>query len=273
MVDNAISSGKKVHQYYGKWPFWRFAGMQEPASVVFSVLNFMAHLSGYRKIKRALPNSHPMKPYYILWAVCSMNAWLWSSVFHTRDLPITEKLDYFSAALVILNALYGTIIRLFHLYPQPERVKLTGSTGVPGWKILRGACVLVYAGHIYYLTSGPRFDYTYNTIFNLVIGLSHNILWTLYALPSSLSVLKSRFPGAPKGYRPSFVNKAGLFVLLTTLATSLELFDFPPWFRTIDAHSLWHAATAPIGYLWYDFLVQDSLDPSWQTPLLRQRPE
>lgn len=193
---------------------------------------------------------------------------------YSTDLPITEKLDYFSAALVILNALYGTVVRVFQLYPHRERSKITSlHTSTPAWKLLGGACILIYAAHIYYLTSGPRFDYTYNTIFNLVLGLSHNILWTLYALPSSMSVLKSRFPNSPKNYRPSFVNKAGLFVLLTTLATTLELFDFPPWGRMIDAHALWHAATAPLGYLWYDFLIQDSSDPSWNAPLLRQRPE
>jgi hypothetical protein len=34
----------------------------------------------------------------------------------SADLPITEKLDYFSAVLAILSAFYYTFIRLFHLY-------------------------------------------------------------------------------------------------------------------------------------------------------------
>ena len=87
ITDAAIQHNAPVEQYYGKWPFWRFAGMQEPASVLFSVLNFVAHFYGARKIQSRVPNNHPMKKYYLTFALASMNAWVWSSVFHTRGLP------------------------------------------------------------------------------------------------------------------------------------------------------------------------------------------
>ncbi|KAF7353809.1 Post-GPI attachment to proteins factor 3 [Mycena venus] len=189
--------------------------------------------------------------------------------FTLGDLAITEKLDYFSAALTIFYSLYFTVIRLFHLYPIQQKTRLTLSTRDPpaekslthmGWSLL---CILVYLCHVSYLTLLPRFDYVYNIIFNMVIGLTHNALWLLYSLPPSVSVFR-RFPGRPKSYRPAFVSKAGIFVALTTTATALELFDFPPFKRVIDAHSLWHLATAPIAVLWYDFLVQDARDESWR---------
>jgi hypothetical protein len=178
-------------------------------------------------------------------------------------------LDYFSAALTILYSLYYTVIRLFHLYPtqQRTRLSLTARDPPPGcgltqiaWSLL---CILVYLCHVSYLTLLPRFDYVYNIIFNMVIGLTHNALWLVYSLPASLTVF-ARYPGRPRSYRPPFVTKAGIFVALTTAATALELFDFPPLLRVIDAHSLWHLATAPIAMLWYDFLVQDSQDESWR---------
>ena len=122
---------------------------------------------------------------------------------------------------------------------------------------------MAYLGHVTYLTVLPRFDYTYNMAFNLGVGMTHNILWLLYSLPASLSLVR-RFPGKPKSYRPAFASKVAVFVLLTTAATALELFDFPPWYRTIDAHSLWHLATAPIAAFWYQFLIEDSLDDSWR---------
>jgi len=241
--------------------------MQEPASVAFSLLNLMAHVRGARHIRQRVPDNHPMKAYYIRFALFSINAWIWSAVFHTRDLPTTEKLDYFSAALAILYALYYTVIRLFHLYPS-ERTRLSlasKSTHLQSrmhapWKY---ACVLVYLAHISYLTLLPRFDYTYNMVFNLVLGVVHNLLWAAYSLPSWIPSLR-RFPFRPRSYRRDFASKAGLFVLLTTLATSLELFDFPPWKRIIDAHSLWHLSTAPIAILWYEFLIQDSQDDGWR---------
>lgn len=38
----------------------------------------------------------------------------------------------------------------------------------------------------------------------------------------------------------------------------LELLDFPPILRVLDAHALWHLATVPITKMWYDWLVNDA---------------
>lgn len=84
ITTNYIASGRRVQQYHGKWPFWRFAGMQEPASVAFSLLNLWSHIRGFTKMRRQIPDGHPMKPFYLIWCLASMNTWIWSSVFHTR---------------------------------------------------------------------------------------------------------------------------------------------------------------------------------------------
>jgi len=238
--------------------------MQEPASVAFSLLNLWFYARGARELRQRIPDDHPMKAYYFTWAVVSMNAWVWSSLFHTRDLPLTEKLDYFSAALAIGYSLYYTVIRLFHIYPCRDPLATNSTTFNKSlylvWSFL---CMLVYLAHISYLTLLPRFDYAYNMTFNLTVGLSHNALWLLYSLPASMSMLR-RFPSKPKSYRPAYASKAALFVALTTAATALELFDFPPWARIIDAHSLWHLSTAPIAMFWFHFLVEDALDDGWK---------
>lgn len=183
---------------------------------------------------------------------------------HGSDLPTTEKLDYFSAALSIGYSLYYTVIRLFHLYP---RRNMLANTSLDPKRTIRWAwaliCVIIYVSHVSYLTLSPRFDYSYNITFNLTLGLTHNALWILYSLPSSLPVLR-RFLSKSKTYRPSFASQAAVFVLLTTAATALELFDFPPWGRTIDAHALWHLSTAPIIPFWYNFLIADALDEGWR---------
>ncbi|KAK8865584.1 hypothetical protein IAR55_000728 [Kwoniella newhampshirensis] len=49
-------------------------------------------------------------------------------------------------------------------------------------------------------------------------------------------------------------------VFLTSLAMSLELFDFSPLFRLVDAHSLWHAATIPITIAWWQFMINDAIE-------------
>lgn len=182
-----------------------------------------------------------------------------------QDTLLTEKLDYFSAALTILCGLYVAVIRLFHLYPSVG-AKLTTTrarTSTPRDRlrlVWSSICIVAFLGHISYLTFMPSFDYAYNIAFNTVVGLSHNILWSVYALPITLLC---RYPSQPKSYRPPFAKKAGIAVLCMTAAVGLELFDFPPWGRVIDAHSLWHLATALIAPFWYNFLVEDMRDSSW----------
>ncbi|KAF8437554.1 Per1-like protein [Boletus edulis BED1] len=260
LTDKAISLGHDIQQYYGKWPFWRFLGIQEPASVAFSLWNMWFHLQGAHQIRRKISASHPFRGYYLTWAYVSVNAWIWSTIFHTRDLPLTEKLDYFSAALAILYPLYYTVIRMANWYPQPAKPDGNGRSFLRfGWSAL---CIIVYLSHVTYLSVLPRFDYSYNIAFNLILGISHNILWLLYSLPIPFF---QRFPYASKTYYPRHIYKAGIFVLLTTAATALELFDFPPLGRVLDAHALWHLSTAPIAKFWYDFLVEDSQDRGWQS--------
>ncbi len=161
-------------------------------------------------------------------------------------------------------ALFYTVIRLFHIYPP--RSPVTEPT-VTRWvrSIWAALCSLAYLGHVSYLTLLPRFDYTYNMAANLIVGLTHNLLWLAYSFPSSIPLIR-RFPARSKTYRPNYAWKAAAFVLLTTAATSFEVFDFPAWGRIIDAHSLWHLATVPIIPLWYRFLIQDALDDGWKGP-------
>lgn len=102
-------------QFYGKWPFWRFLGMQEPASVLFSLFNLLAHYSGLRRVLKVFKSinsticqKRTRKVLFILIfvSICGVNAWIWSALFHSRDTLLTEKLDYFSAMLYILGLLH-----------------------------------------------------------------------------------------------------------------------------------------------------------------------
>ena len=174
----------------------------------------------------------------------------------STDTPITERMDYFSAAATILYGLHFSIVRLYHLY-DPRRKHARA--------LWIAACALAFISHVTYLSLLPRFDYTYNIVANSVIGFTHNFFWLIYSLPSSMSVF-TRFPARPRVYRPRLVNQAAWLVLFTTAATGLELFDFPPVRRIIDAHSLWHLATALVAPFWYQFLVEDTMDDGWYPP-------
>ncbi|KAG1846113.1 Per1-like protein [Suillus tomentosus] len=207
----AIRESSKIHQYHGKWLFWWLFGMQEPASVAFSLWNMYYHIQGWRQLRSKIP--------------MSVNAWFWFAVFHTRDCP--------------------TVLRLFNQYPTHSRedghIQRT-----PVHVLWSSVCTVAYLSHVTYLSILPRFDYSYNILTSL---LASRII--CLSLP-----LIRRFPFKSKTYRPSYTSEVAVFVVLTTAATTLELFDFPPWGRIIEGSCLF----------WYDFLIKDSLVDGWTEP-------
>lgn len=80
-------------KYHGKWPFKRVYGIQEPASVAFSLLNLAMHFHGWVSLLILLfcklPLRRDKKAYYdyaSLWHIyglLSLNSWFWSAVFHS----------------------------------------------------------------------------------------------------------------------------------------------------------------------------------------------
>ncbi|KAJ2704053.1 hypothetical protein FB645_003586 [Coemansia sp. IMI 203386] len=236
----AQMDGRRVHQYHGKWPFIRVFGIQEPASVVFSVLNGYMHLRSWRLVNR-IHKEHAMRRWLRVFMVIGTWSWLCSAVFHMRDFPVTEKLDYFSAGLNVLYILFLGTVRMLRLKTWRET------------KTVAMVCALMYLMHVGYLVRD--FDYGYNMKANAVVGLLSNVVWVVVAIQAYVN-------------RQPFWWKPAVLIVLTDLAFCLELFDFPPFLDTFDAHSLWHAATIPIVAHWYDYLVKDA---RWDTFLDQQR--
>lgn len=141
----------------GRWPFWRLGGLQEPGSVFFSLLNLLAHYCGLKALQRVpadkcspahswcatashASTTQSILPYsklprcsnagitifigslsrcsYVGLSLVSMNAWFWASVFHSRDRPVTEALDYHSATAVQFTAAVAAAVRVFELSPK-----------------------------------------------------------------------------------------------------------------------------------------------------------
>uniref|UniRef100_A0A8U7NIQ8 Post-GPI attachment to proteins factor 3 n=1 Tax=Corvus moneduloides TaxID=1196302 RepID=A0A8U7NIQ8_CORMO len=103
--------GHRVPQFHGKWPFSRFLFFQEPASAFASFLNGLASLVMLLRYRAAVPPAAPTYPTCVAFAWVSLNAWFWSTVFHTRDTALTEKLDYFCASAVVLHSVYLCCVR------------------------------------------------------------------------------------------------------------------------------------------------------------------
>lgn len=279
-------AGTPVQKYHGKWPFTRWLGMQEPASVLFSLLNLAAHALCLARLWRLQQRSSPKGqqqlpkagqgpadggeiaagtgsgpdgqtcrddssklskgstvdskegigsstayPYKWLWAgymLLSVNAWLWSAVFHSRDTRLTERLDYFSAALLVFYNLFLCVVRIACLRSP-------------------GALLAVAAPVLAFLTSHFRFmlfvlfDYGYHVKVCIAAGAAQSLLWLGWALGTS-----------PPGRRHLLS-----FIALVNACMLLEVLDFPPLWHVLDAHSLWHLATVPLVHVFYQFIETD----------------
>ncbi|KAI9800490.1 MAG: hypothetical protein M1825_004038 [Sarcosagium campestre] len=221
-----------IVQFHGKWPFTRLWGIQEPCSVLFSLLNLLAHRWGLSRVHDAIPARYPLRRYYLAFGYLGTTSWIFSMLFHTRDFVLTERLDYFAAGASVLYGLFYTPVRIFRL-DEPR----------PAWKrsLLRAwtaVCLALYAAHVAYLTLWS-WDYTYNMAANVVVGIVQNTLWSWFSI-TRYRRLKKPWAAWP-----------GLIVAWLVVAMSLELLDFPPLAGLLDAHSLWHLGTVGPTLWWY----------------------
>ena len=221
-----------IVQYHGKWPFYRFLGMQEPFSVLFSLFNFLAHQNGISKVRSKIPGNYPLRQYYLLFGYLGLASWTFSMIFHTRDFDVTEKLDYYAAGASVFYGLYYTPIRVFRLDERQPPIK---PTILRLWTTI---CASLFIGHVSYLTFW-RWDYVYNMAANVAAGIVQNILWGVFSYQTYQEV------------RKPWAAWPGLIVAWIILAMSMELLDFPPIGGMVDAHSLWHLGTVIPTIWWY----------------------
>lgn len=131
-----------------------------------------------------------------------------------------------------MYGLYLAVIRVMRLDEENPRFKPTLR------RLLTAVCALLYTVHVSYL-SFWSWDYTYNMIANIVVGMISNVLWV------GFSIFRYRKQQKLWAAWPAMI------VLWVILAMSLELLDSPPWHGLIDAHSLWHLGTVIPTVWWY----------------------
>ncbi|KAJ6219905.1 hypothetical protein RDWZM_005717 [Blomia tropicalis] len=223
----------QVPQFYGKWTFYRFYGIQEPASFFFSLLNLFANLFGWLRYCRF---TEKLDPLYSVWKIqtfLTINAWFWSTVYHGRDTIISEKLDYYSAYSVIIFFLCAIAIKMLSQYTNNSLTFITVSMPF----------LAFYIYHTIYLHL-IHFDYGYNMKVNVATGLLSTIGWLFWCVQNRSN--------------RKHIWKCYLSLLGINFGLILELFDFPPIAFTFDAHSLWHLWTIPFSLVWFSFLTDEA---------------
>lgn len=260
---------QEIYQFHGKWPFYRVYGIQELVSMVFSFGNFYVHLLGFFQLaKYAYKNGVSYTFFNILLVnLITMCAWIASTVFHIRDVELTEKLDYYFAGLTVLSLCHSIFARLFGLHQSSKFL---------GRLVWGGACAAAYAWHIHRLETD--WLYTYNMQANITVGILQNVglYFLVYGIYTKFYELEKKhntvdlahlqYINFKRMILPSFYLRSPKLYLLYPLLLStivvigmlLEIFDFAPIFDLVDAHSLWHLVTIFPAYLgWYDWMLWD----------------
>ncbi|KAI4461846.1 per1-related [Holotrichia oblita] len=228
-VNGFEERGYRIPQFFGKWPFIRFLGMQEPASTIFSLVNLYAHVRMMIRMQTELRPDTPLKWLWLGYGVVSCHAWIWSAIFHSRDLPFTEMMDYSCAYSIVLTSCYTMLMRILRKF----------------WKlnlVITFLFLTFFLDHVRYIMQGG-FDYSYNMKVNVATGLLTVICWLLWSFWNCRKL--------------QYVWKIRAYVILVALTTSLELWDLPPLFWTFDCHAIWHLSTAPLHVLFYSFIIDD----------------
>uniref|UniRef100_UPI00358F3D4A post-GPI attachment to proteins factor 3 isoform X1 n=1 Tax=Myxine glutinosa TaxID=7769 RepID=UPI00358F3D4A len=230
-VDLLQEAGYDIPQFHGKWPFVRWLCVQEPLSAIFSALNGFSYLFMARRYCASVPSTAPTYTTVVKFSAVAVLAWCFSFAYHCKDTPLTEKMDYFGATSLLLYSVYFCCVRTLGLQ-NPWVAKYFGYL-----------LLIAFGLHILYM-SYVCFDYGYNMLLSIAIGMLNLVWWSGWCVVTL-------------GTRP-YVWRCLLTMFCLHGAFLLELFDFPPLLWALDAHALWHLSTAPIPLLFYGFLIEDS---------------
>lgn len=266
------ASGLPMVQFYGKWPFRRVLGITEMVSTLFSVANLWVNVANlqkvtrhYRRVRHQRPQSAVMLRQYLVLLWVSVVGWAFSTVFHVRDVPLTETLDYLGAGAIIVANLNAVCVRSFDLHLKRRTLVR---------QVFQAVLVVVLLAH--YARLLRRWDYLYNLAFNLAAGLAALVLWvghlwrthrtyqrdvhrynsSIHLVPHETRLLAAmNHVGLLRAkYIPLIPVALNVYLVL---AVSLEMVDFEPWWRLVDAHALWHLCTVFPPMVWYDWNIWD----------------
>lgn len=255
ITQERMEYGEEILQFHGKWPFLRLLTMQELFSTLFSIGNFVPHFYGFQKLKAKIQASKndaktQILTNYLHVAIAGMFAWTASSIFHWRDLIITEKMDYFFAGMTVLTGFRAIFARMTRLYQFPQLNHL-----------FTGSVIFIFFLHL--LRLYIDWSYTYNMRFNIFFGILQ------YGLLIMLSIQNYRYLQSNKvnAKKSAYLSQSKLFIKLclvpvllvvsTSMAMSLELFDFFSYEFQIDAHAIWHLCTIWPSWVLYEFFLSD----------------
>ncbi|KAL3228615.1 Protein PER1 [Nakaseomyces bracarensis] len=257
ITEDRVKKGDSILQFHGKWPFKKMFGFQEFFASIFSIGNFVSQYRGYKMIRRRMErqaNQGNSDKYYdmllqsyLFVSIMGMMAWLSSTVFHFRDLLVTEKFDYFFAGGTVLTAFHAILNRVAYK-------KINGDIKYTVMQVVRYATLAIFICHI--LRLYIDWSYTYNMRFNICFGVLQYLILIYVAIDNHFEIGRhSKYAYPPDRFK--LVYLPIILVVFTALAMSLELFDNFSIAWQLDSHATWHLLTILPGWYLFDFFLYD----------------
>uniref|UniRef100_A0A0K0FKD3 Post-GPI attachment to proteins factor 3 n=1 Tax=Strongyloides venezuelensis TaxID=75913 RepID=A0A0K0FKD3_STRVS len=241
------NEGQQIPQFHGKWPFASiyfeipiikvFFLIQEPASVLFSIFNLLSCLYLYKYTKENISKMEPLRKVWMFYGILGIITWIFSTIFHSFDTWQTEILDYSGAFAMILYQFYGAVsFQFFETFQQNKSIRLI-------WQFISLLALLFGIDHIYNLFNLR--NYGYNMKVCLTISALTTIIYVYWIIRTfntkSYNILNAR-------------QHLISIILLTGIGVLFEVFDFPPIYNVLDAHSIFHFFTIPTPILLSRFI-------------------
>ena len=189
-----------------------------------------------------------MAPYLAAYPVVALTAWVSSAFFHAKKTPHSTLVDYCTALVFLAYGLWLTLRRA--LGPRAHGGVVAG--------LLGGGAALV-AWRLDCMRRG-RVSYDEHMHLCIAIAVATIALWAAWIAAGGGGGGGGGGNKRPPTCLPFPLNRFRCLACQVAFAAAslLELFDFPPLWGCLDAHSLWHLATIPLGFVWYTFWAQDS---------------
>lgn len=189
-----------------------------------------------------------MTSWLVAYSMIACICWLSSATYHSKKTFHTTQLDLITALGFIAFGLFMALRRIVGNSVRGVYIWALFSLMVAGW-----AC------RAYFMMLGLVSFGSHMSV-SISIVVVTTILWLLWILHAQF--LSPHREGLGVKYL------CLLCQVWLICASALEVFDFPPYFGVFDAHSLWHAATVPLGFLWYHFWELDK--PNRCTDLVKK---
>lgn len=240
-----MSQKLALFKYNGHWCFERYFGLEEPGSVLFSALNILPHVHYLSHYGNQKGKGRIVKDMWLVaYAVAGINGWVASTIFHAKKSQVHITYDY-TSALVFLA--FGLLLAVRRVFSDTVDKRLLNLITFVGATLLGYRINDMILGRV-------SFDSHMRLCISIVAATTALwVLWVLY-----LYWLERYYNCQTINMHIRWRNIACQVWLI--IASALELFDFPAFYGVFDAHALWHAATVPLGFLWFQVWIEDGLD-------------